>query len=405
MTTASATFDEPDDRRARKNVLILFLAQALYGGGTSIMITLGGIVGHLLAADKGLATLPITTFVLGTALTTVPASLYMRVVGRRVGFMTGAAFGTASGALATYAIFDQNFWLFCAGTFFGGAYQASSMYYRFAATDTASDAFKAKAISWVLAGGIVAAFLGPQLVIHTKALFSPVLFAGSYVAAMTLSAIAFCVLAFIDIPKPSTQTYSQPARPMMEILRQPRLLIAMFCGMVSFGIMNLVMTATPLAMVACGLTVDDAAFVIQWHIVAMFAPSFFTGHLINRFGKERIIATGLILLAACGVVALMGIDLTHFWFALVLLGLGWNFGFVGATALVTDCYRPAERNKVQAANDLCVFGMVAFASFSSGKLLHLVGWDAVAGGLFPFVGLAFILIAWLYFRGRTAEAV
>ena len=404
MSTPSVSLEQFDDGRAKKNVLILFIAQALYGGGTSIMITLGGLVGHQLAVDKGLATLPITTFVLGTALMTVPASMYMKLVGRRLGFMTGAAFGVASGALATYAIFQNSFWLFCLGTFLGGTYQASSMYYRFAATDTASDGFKAKAISWVLAGGIVAAFLGPQLVIYTKALFSPVLFAGSYASATMLSLLALAVVSFIDIPKPSAERHLEAARPLGTIMRQPRLLIAMFCGMVSFGIMNFVMTATPLAMVACGLTVDDAAFVIQWHIVAMFAPSFFTGHLINRFGKERVIGLGLILLAGCGVVALSGIDLTHFWFALVLLGLGWNFGFVGATALVTDCYRPSERNKVQAANDLCVFGMVAFASFSSGKLLHLVGWDAVAGGLFPFVALAFLLIGWLYLQGRAHPA-
>ncbi len=404
MSTPSVSLEQFDDGRAKKNVLILFIAQALYGGGTSIMITLGGLVGHQLAVDKGLATLPITTFVLGTALMTVPASMYMKLVGRRLGFMTGAAFGVASGALATYAIFQNSFWLFCLGTFLGGTYQASSMYYRFAATDTASDGFKAKAISWVLAGGIVAAFLGPQLVIYTKALFSPVLFAGSYASATMLSLLALAVVSFIDIPKPSAEQHLEAARPLGTIMRQPRLLIAMFCGMVSFGIMNFVMTATPLAMVACGLTVDDAAFVIQWHIVAMFAPSFFTGHLINKFGKERVIGLGLILLAGCGVVALSGIDLTHFWFALVLLGLGWNFGFVGATALVTDCYRPSERNKVQAANDLCVFGMVAFASFSSGKLLHLVGWDAVAGGLFPFVALAFLLIGWLYLQGRAHPA-
>lgn len=404
MSTPSVSLEHSDDSRAKKNVLILFIAQALYGGGTSIMITLGGLVGHQLAVDKGLATLPITTFVLGTALMTVPASMYMKLVGRRLGFMTGSAFGVASGALATYAIFQNSFWLFCLGTFLGGTYQASSMYYRFAATDTASEGFKAKAISWVLAGGIVAAFIGPQLVIYTKALFSPVLFAGSYASATMLSLLALAVVSFIDIPKPSAERHLEAARPLGTIMRQPRLLIAMFCGMVSFGIMNFVMTATPLAMVACGLTVDDAAFVIQWHIVAMFAPSFFTGHLINRFGKERVIGFGLILLAGCGVVALSGIDLTHFWFALVLLGLGWNFGFVGATALVTDCYRPSERNKVQAANDLCVFGMVAFASFSSGKLLHLVGWDAVAGGLFPFVALAFLLIGWLYFQGRMHPA-
>ncbi len=400
MTTATSPIPFDDDRRARKNVGILFVAQALYGASTSIVITLGGLVGHLLADNKGLATLPITTFVIGTALSTVPASMYMKQVGRRIGFMTGAAFGILSASLAVYSIFIHSFALFCLATFFGGFYQACSMYYRFAATDVASDKFKAKAISLVLAGGLVAAFLGPQLVIYTKDLFAPVLFAGAYASAMVMSVLAVCVLNFVDIPKPSQEVHAEPPRPLSEILKQPRLLVAMMCGMISYGIMNLVMTATPLAMVACNLSVDDAAFVIQWHIAAMYAPGFFTGTLINRFGKERIIAFGLLLLAGCGVVALSGITLANFWFALVLLGLGWNFGFVGATAMVTECYRPSERNKVQGINDFAVFAAVAFASFSSGQLLHLVGWDAVAGSLFPFVGLALVLVGWLFFHSR-----
>ncbi len=406
MSTTTSPIPYDDDRRARKNVGILFIAQALYGGSTSIVITLGGLVGHLLADNKGLATLPITTFVLGTALSTVPASMYMKQVGRRIGFMTGAAFGVLSSSLAVYAIVSQSFVLFCLATFFGGFYQACSMYYRFAATDVASDKFKAKAISLVLLGGLVAAFLGPQLVIYTKDFFAPVLFAGAYASALCLSVIAFGVLNFVDIPKPSQETHLEPARPLGQILRQPRLIVAMICGMVSYGIMNLVMTATPLAMVACDLSVDDAAFVIQWHIAAMYAPGFFTGTLINRFGKERMIAFGLLLLAGSGVVALSGITLVNFWFALVLLGLGWNFGFVGATAMVTDCYRPSERNKVQGVNDFAVFGTVAFASFSSGQLLHLIGWDAVAGSLFPFVGIAFVLVGWLFLHSRRqAHAV
>lgn len=314
--------------------------------------------------------------------------------------MAGAAMGAASGALAVYAIFDQNFWLFCLATMLCGGYQAFSMYYRFASADTASDAFKAKAISWVLAGGVVAAVAGPQIVIWTRGMLDPVMFAGSFAASMLLAIAAFALLTFIDIPKPSATSFDQPARPMGQILAQPRLLVAVACGMVSYGIMNLVMTATPLAMVACDLSIEDAAFVIQWHALAMFAPSFFTGNIVARFGKEPVIAVGLVLLAGCGAVALSGVDLGHFWTALVLLGLGWNFAFVGATALVTDCYRPAERNKVQAVNDLAVFATVAFASYSSGHLLNRIGWDAVATSLFPFVVLALILIGWLMWSAK-----
>lgn len=393
------------DRLARRNSFVLSAAQALYGSSATIIITLGGLVGYQLADDKSLATLPITSYVLGTACLTVPASLFMRVVGRRIGFMTGAGFGVASGALAVFAIYAQSFWLFCLATLLCGGYQACAMYYRFAAADTASEAFKAKAISWVLAGGVIAAVMGPQIVIWTKDLFDPVMFAGSYAASMLLAVSAFALLSFIDIPKPSETVFSQPARRMGEILAQPRLLVAMACGMVSYGIMNLVMTATPLAMVACNLSIEDAAFVIQWHVLAMFTPSFFTGHVIARLGKERVIAAGLVLLAGCGAVALAGVEIANFWAALVLLGLGWNFAFVGATAMVTDCYRPAERNKVQAVNDLAVFVTVAFASYSSGSLLNRIGWDAVATSLFPFVAIALALIWWLSWHAKRPATV
>jgi predicted MFS family arabinose efflux permease len=395
MTAAEAAPVRDGDRLARKNAVILSAAQALYISSATIIITLGGLVGQQLAEDKSLATLPITALVLGTACLTVPASLFMRRFGRRAGFLTGAAAGFVSAGLAIYAIFIQSFWLFCLATMCNGAYQAFSMYYRFAAADTASEAFRPKAISWVLVGGVVAAIAGPQIVIWTRTLFDPVMFAGSFAASMVLSVASMVLLGFVDIPKPSEAAQGDPPRPMGEILAQPRLVVAIVCGMVSYGIMNLVMTATPLAMVACDLSVDDAAFVIQWHALAMFAPSFFTGNIIARFGRERVISAGLIMLAACGAVALMGIDIANFWTALVLLGLGWNFAFVGATALVTDCYRVSERNKVQALNDLAVFCTVALASFASGNLLNRIGWDAVVISLFPFVAIALAMIVWL----------
>jgi MFS family permease len=394
-----------DDVRARRNTILLSISHALYGMSAVAVITTGGLIGHSLALDKGFATLPISAFVTGTACLTIPASLFMRRVGRRVGFLVGASFGFAGASVAAYAIFLQSFWLFCLGTGLIGGYQAFAQYYRFAAADTASYAFKPKAISWVLVGGLFAAILGPVIVIWSKGLFEPVLFAGCFVAIAVIAIVAMGVISFIDIPKPVAAPAGSDARPLGIILRQPRLVVAIFCGMASYGMMNLVMTASPLAMVACGFTVDNAAWVIQWHVLAMYIPSFFTGHLISRFGKERMIAAGMVLLAGCGIAALSGVGFANFGIALVLLGLGWNLGFVGATAMVTDCYRASERNKVQGLNDFCVFATVAAASFTSGKLLNTLGWDAVAMMLFPTLTLTIILLGWLVLardRLRTA---
>ncbi len=386
-----------DDVRARRNSFLLAAAQSLYGVLAMNIIATGVLAGHMLADDKGLATVPITGFVTGTATFTIPASLFMRRVGRRVGFMCGAGFGFSGAMLGAYALYIQSFWLFTFSAFLCGAYQAFAQYYRFAAADIASDGFKSKAISWVLVGGLFAALFGPFVILGTKDAFAPVLFMGAYVASAGLAVVAMVVLAFVDIPVVRESGAQSDARPLKTVLMQPRLLIAIFCGMASYGMMNLMMTATPLAMVNCGFTVDHSTWVIQWHALAMYVPSFFTGHLINRFGKERVIAAGMVLLTACGIVALSGISMAHFGFALVFLGLGWNFGFVGATSMVTDCYRPSERNKVQAVNDFCVFGLVALASFTSGKLLDIYGWDAVALALFPVIAITLVLIGWLVF--------
>jgi MFS family permease len=405
MSQAVASHEVIDDARARRNTILLAISQAFYGMSAIGVITAGGLVGHSLADDKGLATLPISAYVTMTACMTMPASMLMRRIGRRSGFLVGAAFGLVGSFVAAYAIYIQSFWLFVFGIGLGGGYQASAQYYRFAAADVASDAFKPKAISWVLIGGIFAAILGPMIIIWTKGAFAPVLFAGCYVATGLLAIIAMAVLVFIDIPKPAPPSASSDARPLLVILNQPRLLVAIFCGMASYGIMNLVMTAGPLAMVGCGLTVDDAAWAIQWHALAMFVPSFFTGNLVARFGKEKIIAIGMALLAGCGIVAITGLSFAHFGIALILLGLGWNLGFVGATAMVTECYRPSERNKVQGLNDFCVFGMVALASFTSGKLLHTMGWGAVNMMLFPVLMVTVILIGWLVLARDRVRAV
>lgn len=403
MTTATP---EPlvDDRLAKRNAVLLALAQALGGASASIVIATGPLVGYMmLEEDKALATLPVSAMVLGTAFGTIPAGMIMRRFGRRAGFTGAALLGALSGLLASFAVFRDNFALFALACSLGGFAGAFVHQYRFAAADTASEVFKPKAISWVLAGGVLAGVVGPQTVIATKDMFAPILFAGTYLAQAGLALVSLFLLAFVRIPKPPRLTREQSGgRPLLQIMSQPRFVVAAACGICSYALMSLVMTATPLAMIACGLSETDAALGIQWHVLAMFGPSFFTGGLIARFGKERIVSIGLALLAGCSVVALMGIELTHFWTALVLLGLGWNFGFIGATAMLTDTYRPEERNLVQAVNDFLVFGFVAAASFSSGALLNAFGWGTVNILVFPFVVLCLALLVWLVLAERKA---
>ncbi|EFO30357.1 major facilitator transporter [Roseibium sp. TrichSKD4] len=397
MSVSAQTAPAADDQLARRNAFLLALAQAIGGALASIVITTGPLVGYMmLAEDKSLATVPVSAMVLGTAFGTLPAGMIMRRFGRRVGFMGASLLAAVSGLVAAYAVFQNTFGLFAVACGMGGFAGAFVQQYRFAAADTASDAFKPKAISWVLAGGVLAGIVGPQTVIATKDMFEPILFAGTYLAQAGLSIISFILVSFIKIPKPPKQTAASGGRPIFEIMRQPRFIVAAACGICSYALMSLVMTATPLAMIGCGLSETDAALGIQWHVMAMFGPSFFTGNLIARFGKETIVSIGLALLAACSVVALMGVELANFWTALILLGLGWNFGFIGATAMLTDTYRPEERNMVQATNDFLVFGFVALASFSSGALLNAFGWDTVNWLVFPFVVLCFILLGWLW---------
>ncbi|MDQ0316043.1 MFS transporter [Amorphus orientalis] len=405
MTSPTAEAHFVDDRLARRNAFLLAAAQALGGAITSITIATGGLTGfYLLGPDKSLATLPVTTMVLGTACGTVPAALLMRRIGRRPGFMIGSLVGAAGGIAACLAILYGSFLLFALATWFTGLSTAFVQQYRFAATDTASAVFRPKAISWVLAGGILAGVIGPQTVIWTRDLFSPIQFAGAFLAQAGLCLIAMTILAFVSIPKPKISDDRTKGRPLTQILSETRIAIAVLCGVVSYALMSLVMTAAPLAMVQCGLSADNAALGIQWHVIAMFAPSFFTGNLIARFGRETITAIGLALLATSGIVALTGLTLGHFWLALILLGLGWNFGFIGATAMLTDAHRPEERARVQAANDLCVFGFVAIASFSSGKILNVAGWGMVNWALFPVIALALAALSWLVLTGRHRTA-
>ena len=383
-----------DDRLAKRNAVLLAGAQAFGGSIMAVNIALGRLAGSYLMPDATiLATLPVTAMVLGTACGTIPAALLMQRIGRRPGFMTGTAIGAAGGFLACFAILIGDFWLMCLGTWLAGLSFAFVQQYRFAAADVASPAFRAKAISWVLAGGVAAAVIGPQTVIWTKDLFEPIAFAGAYLAQAGLCFVAMAILSFVRIPKPPKVVAVEKGRPILEILSEPRIRIAVVCGIVSYAVMSLMMTAAPIAIVFCGFTTEEAALGIQWHVMAMFAPSFFTGALIARFGAERVTGAGLAILAASSVMALAGIELMNFWLALVLLGVGWNFGFIGATTMLTSAQRPEERGRTQAANDFLVFGTVALASFSSGTLFSLVGWNAINWVILPVTLACLALLA------------
>ncbi len=406
MTTTTIPDSQVDDRLARRNALILATAQAIGGSTGPIVIGVGGLAGHyLLGADKSLATLPVAAFVVGVAVGTIPAALLMRQVGRRLGFQAGALFSMLGGAVAAYAILIGSFWLLCLGTAFSGVSFAFVQQYRFAAADTASVGFRPKAISWVLAGGVVTGVLGPQVVIGTREVFAPIPFAGAFVAQVGLGMVLLVVLAFLRIPlPPRIEEGGGSGRSIVKVAAQPRFVVAVVCAAVSYALMSLVMTASPLAMVDHHLTETQAMLGIQWHVIAMFAPSFLTGPLIARYGKEPVIAFGLLLLAGSAAIALAGVTLWHFWIGLVLLGVGWNFGFIGGTAMVTDTYTPDERAKMQATNDFSIFTLQAVASLSSGAMLSLWGWEAVNLIVFPFVGLAMTLLTWVWLSDRRVVA-
>ena len=380
-----------DDGRIRTNVFLLAAAQALTGANAAVIFATGSIVGQTIAPDASLATMPISAYVVGLATGTIPTGWISRRFGRRVAFLLGSGCGVLCGLLAAHAILTGSFALFCCATWLGGLYGAVAQSYRFAAADGASAAFRPKAVSWVLAGGIFAGVLGPQLVQWTMNIWPPYLFAASYLFQAGVALAAMAVLAFVDAPRPPPADFAG-GRPLLEIAIEPRFMAAALCGIVSYSMMNLLMTSAPLAMKLCGLRVSDSNFGIQWHIVAMYGPSFFTGSLIAKYGAHRIVAAGLLLEAAAAMIGLSGNSAPHFWTALVILGLGWNLGFIGASALVLDTHAPEERNKVQALNDLLIFGTMAAGSFSSGHLLSVYGWTAVNMVVFPPVLLGLLVI-------------
>lgn len=379
-------------RSGESAVWKLAVAQALAGANSAVVYATGAVIGNMLAPSKALATLPISIFVVGMAACTLPAGAIARRYGRRAAFLAGTGCGVLVGLLSALAIVIGSFWLFCVATFFGGAYAAVVLSFRFAAADCVAPERKPRALSAVMAGGVFAGIVGPQLVNYTMDLWLPYVFAATFLAQAAVALLSALVLYSVRIPMPTAAEIAG-GRPLGEIVRQPRFVIAVICGVVSYTLMNFIMTAAPLAMRLCGLSQESSNWGLQWHIIAMFGPSFFTGRLITRFGAARIVAAGLALTAAAIALGLTGIDVLHFWLTLILLGLGWNFGFVGASTLVLECHRPEERTRVQSLNDFIVFGTMALGSFSSGSLLTAYGWDMVLWVSFAPLAMAVVALA------------
>ena len=399
-----------DDTRAKRNVAVLVMAQAILGAQLPMIFVVGGLAGGQLASNICLATLPISFIVFGSMTTAPWISPLMQRNGRKFGFFLGAFAGAVGAAVSAYGLYTSSFITLLAGSYLTGIYMSAQGFYRFAATDTASEAFRPKAISYVMAGGLLSAIVGPQLnKLVQDATVVP--FLGTYLAIIVLNLVGMFLFLWLDLPK---GTKSEPeivqakGRSRREMLRDPRIIVAIICAMVSYSLMNLVMTSTPLAVVGCGFTTDNANDIVSAHVLAMFAPSFFTGHLIARFGVEKIMAIGLLILTGAGLVALSGVGLGNFFIALILLGFGWNFGFIGATTMLAGAHRPEERGSVQGMNDMIVFGMVTVASLASGGLMNcsggtaVEGWNAVNIAMVPFLVLAGGSLIWLTRQPKMA---
>jgi len=404
--TAPSTVEQ--DRRAKRNVAILVLAQAFLGAQMPMIFTIAGLAGQSLASNICFATLPISCIVLGSMLAATPISALMQRFGRRVGFFAGTTGGALGAAIGAWGLYEQSFTIFLIGSLFTGVYMSAQGFYRFAAADTASEAYRPKAISYVMAGGLVAAVIGPQLIkVTAEAMVVP--FLGAYLTVIAINVFGSVLFLAVDIPAPPKPAADAPrGRTRMELLKTPRIAVAIICAMVSYALMNLMMTSTPLAVVGCGYGQNSAADVVSAHVLAMFAPSFFTGHLIARFGVEKIVATGLVILAGAGIVGFAGVTLENFFVALILLGIGWNFGFIGATAMLAGAHSPEERGRVQGMNDMMVMGCVTVASLASGGLMNCSGgnpqegWVAVNLAMAPFLALAGGALIWLVMRPKEA---
>ena len=403
------TLTAPDDRRAKRNVTVLVAAQAILGAQMPMIFTTAGLAGQSLAPNPCWATLPISAAVLGSMLSATPMSAFMQRRGRRAGFVLGSAAGCFGAIIAAFGLLNHSFWMFVIAALFTGVYMSAQGFYRVAATDTASDAFKPKAISYVMAGGLLSAIIGPQLVkVTSDAMVIP--FLGTYFGVIAVNLVGVWLFAFLDIPMPQHVSRDAPieGRSRGELLREPVIVVAIICATVSYALMNLVMTSTPLAVVGCGYQTSNAADIVSAHVLAMYAPSFFTGHLIARFGVEKIVALGLVILAGAGAVAMSGLDLQHFFVALILLGIGWNFGFIGGTTMLARAHTGVERGRIQGVNDAIVFGGVTVASISSGQLMNCsgsdvqTGWQMVNLAMLPFLVLAGGALIWLAMRPKAA---
>jgi len=382
---------------------VLAACQALLFTNNSTLIAINGLAGLSLAPNAALATLPVTCWVLGGAIATMPASFHMKRVGRQRGLTSGTLWGIGGALICALAIWLQSFWLLCAGALVWGTYNAYGQYYRFAAADIASPDFRATAISLVLAGGLVGGILGPTTSRFTVNLVGPK-FMGAYLVLILFAVATMVLLRFIRIPTPSASERSASGRPLREIAAQPKFLLAVFSAAIGYGVMNFLMTSTPIAMQVCGHPYGDAAFVISSHVVAMFAPSFVTGRLMRRFGVLPMMLAGAVLNVICIFIALAGVAVANFWWSMVLLGVGWNFLYIGGTTLLTETYRPEERAKAQGANDQAIFIMMAISSFTSGMTVTTAGWERVNLMALPLIGAVGVALVWFAFHQRAARA-
>jgi MFS family permease len=382
---------------------VLAACQALLFTNNSTLIAINGLAGLSLAPNAALATLPVTCWVLGGAIATMPASFHMKRVGRQRGLTSGTLWGIGGALICALAIWLQSFWLLCAGALVWGTYNAYGQYYRFAAADIASPDFRATAISLVLAGGLVGGILGPTTSRFTVNLVGPK-FMGAYLVLILFAVATMVLLRFIRIPTPSASERSASGRPLREIAAQPKFLLAVFSAAIGYGVMNFLMTSTPIAMQVCGHPYGDAAFVISSHVVAMFAPSFVTGRLMRAFGVLPMMLAGAVLNVICIFIALAGVAVANFWWSMVLLGVGWNFLYIGGTTLLTETYRPEERAKAQGANDQAIFIMMAISSFTSGMTVTTAGWERVNLMALPLIGAVGVALVWFALHQRAARA-
>lgn len=380
--------------RDKKNVFVLAICQMLFGSGRSLLIPTAPLIAYGIAAHKGLATLPTSLVIVGTALSTIPASLLMRRIGRRAGFALGTVVGAVGATVCSIAIVQANFWLFALGTLIFGCFAGFAQLYRFAAADVAPLDFKSKAISLVLAGGLVSGFIGPEMAKAGKDFIATAEFLGAYLFVIATTFVSALVLIFLDIPNLTPEERAGPRRPIRIIMLQPVFLAAAMAAMIAQGVMNFMMTATPIAMKHAAHVFADTALVIEWHIFGMFAPGFITGTLIQRFNEVRIILAGLILQFTCVGVALSGVAVFDFWLSMLLLGVGWNFAFTGSTSLMTTAYTPSERAKTQGAMNFIIYGFVGVLSLSSGAVVHFLGWTWISISALPLLAIAMATTLW-----------